>query len=47
MSRSRAAGSLDALAVLGFVLFGGVVLIVANVVVDVLYAFIDPRIRLR
>lgn len=44
---ARAAGSLDALAVLGFVLFGGVVLILANVVVDVLYAFIDPRIRLR
>jgi peptide/nickel transport system permease protein len=43
---ARAAGSLDALAVLGFVLFGGVVLIVANVVVDVLYAVIDPRIRL-
>ncbi len=44
---ARAAGSLDALAVLGFVLFGGVVLIVANLVVDVLYATIDPRIRLR
>ena len=35
-----------ALAVLGFVLFGGVVLIIANLVVDVLYAYIDPRIRL-
>jgi peptide/nickel transport system permease protein len=44
---ARAAGSLDALAVLGFVLFGGVILILANVVVDVLYAFIDPRIRLK
>jgi len=44
---ARAAGSLDALAVLGFVLFGGVVLIVANLVVDVLYAYIDPRIRLQ
>ena len=44
---ARAAGSLDAVAVLGFVLFGGAVLIVANVVVDVLYGFIDPRIRLR
>jgi peptide/nickel transport system permease protein len=43
---ARAAGSLDALAVLGFVLFGGFVLIVANVVVDMLYAVIDPRIRL-
>ena len=44
---ARAAGSLDALAVLGFVLFGGVVLILANLVVDVLYAYIDPRIRLQ
>ena len=44
---ARAAGSLDALAVLGFVLFGGVVLIIANLVVDVLYAYIDPRIRLQ
>jgi peptide/nickel transport system permease protein len=43
---ARAAGSLDAVAVLGFVLFGGAVLIMANIVVDVLYAFIDPRIRL-
>jgi len=43
---ARAAGSLDALAVLGFVLFGGTVMIFANVVVDLLYAFIDPRIRL-
>lgn len=44
---ARAAGSLDALAVLGFVLFSGVVLIVANLVVDLLYAYADPRIRLR
>jgi peptide/nickel transport system permease protein len=44
---ARAAGSLDALAVLGFVLFGGMVLLIANLVVDVLYAYIDPRIRLR
>ncbi len=44
---ARAAGSLDALAVLGFVLFGGLVLLVANLVVDVLYAYVDPRIRLR
>jgi peptide/nickel transport system permease protein len=43
---ARAAGSLDAVAVLGFVLFGGGVLVLANIVVDVLYAMIDPRIRL-
>jgi len=44
---ARAAGSLDALAVLGFVLFGGLVLMLTNVVVDVAYAFVDPRIRLK
>ena len=43
---ARAAGSLDALAVLGFVLFSGLILILANVLVDMLYAVIDPRIRL-
>jgi peptide/nickel transport system permease protein len=42
---ARAAVSLDALAVLGFVLFGGLALMMTNLVVDVLYAFIDPRIR--
>jgi len=44
---ARAAGSLDALAVLGFVLFSGVILVVINLIVDVLYAYADPRIRLR
>ncbi len=43
---AKAAGSLDAVAVLGFVLFGGAVLVLANIVVDVLYAVIDPRIKL-
>jgi peptide/nickel transport system permease protein len=43
---ARAGASLDALAVLGFVLFGGILLTTANLVVDVLYAFLDPRIRL-
>jgi peptide/nickel transport system permease protein len=43
---ARAAGSLDALAVLGFVLFGGAALITTNLVVDMMYAFLDPRIRL-
>lgn len=43
---AKAAGSLDALAVLGFVLFGGLVLVISNMVVDLLYAVIDPRIRM-
>ncbi|MEZ4514664.1 MAG: ABC transporter permease [Chloroflexota bacterium] len=43
---ARAASSLDATAVLAFVLFGGMVLTVANLIVDILYAMVDPRIRL-
>jgi peptide/nickel transport system permease protein len=43
---ARAGGSLDALAVLGFVLFGGILLTTANLAVDLLYALLDPRIRL-
>jgi peptide/nickel transport system permease protein len=41
-----AAANLDVVAVLGFALFNGFILIVANLVVDVLYAVIDPRVRL-
>jgi peptide/nickel transport system permease protein len=36
----------DIPAVLGFALFAGIVYVVANLIVDVMYAFIDPRIRL-
>jgi peptide/nickel transport system permease protein len=43
---AQAAQQLDVVTVLGFALFNGLVLIVANVVVDVLYAVIDPRVRL-
>ncbi len=41
-----AAASLDIITVLGFVLFNATLLIVANLVVDVMYAFLDPRVRL-
>jgi len=41
-----AAANLDVITVLGFALFNGVILILANLVVDVLYAFVDPRVRL-
>ena len=41
-----AAVSLDVLTVLGFVLFTATLLIVTNLVVDVMYAFLDPRVRL-
>ncbi len=43
---AAAAVSLDTLTVLGFVLFNATLLVVANLVVDVLYAVLDPRVRL-
>jgi peptide/nickel transport system permease protein len=43
---AAAAASLDVLTVLGIVLFNASLLIVANLVVDVMYAFLDPRVRL-
>ena len=36
----------DIPAVLGFAIFTGTIFVVANLLVDILYAFIDPRIRL-
>lgn len=43
---ANAAQQLDVITVLGFALFNGFILIAANLVVDVLYAMIDPRVRL-
>jgi peptide/nickel transport system permease protein len=43
---ANAALNFDAVSVLGIALFSGIVLILANLVVDVLYAYLDPRIRL-
>jgi len=47
---ARAAGvggsAPDIPAVLGFALFAAIVYIMANLIVDVLYAYLDPRIRL-
>lgn len=42
----RAATSLDVIAMLGFALFDGFILIIAALVVDIMYAFVDPRVRL-
>lgn len=42
----RAATSLDVVAMLGFALFTGLILIVAALVIDILYALVDPRVRL-
>ncbi len=43
---ATAAAQLDVVTVLGFALFNGIVLILANLAVDVMYAFVDPRVRL-
>jgi ABC-type dipeptide/oligopeptide/nickel transport system permease component len=41
-----AATNLDVVTVLAFTMLTGAILIMANLVVDVLYAYLDPRIRL-
>ncbi len=43
---ANAATQLDIPAVLGFAIFTGLLFIFANLIVDLLYAYIDPRIRL-
>jgi peptide/nickel transport system permease protein len=43
---AAASVQLDVITVLGFALFNGFILIVANLVVDLLYAVVDPRVRL-
>jgi peptide/nickel transport system permease protein len=42
----EAAVNLDIVTVLGFVLFSATLLIIGNLCIDVLYAYIDPRVRL-
>jgi peptide/nickel transport system permease protein len=39
-------GAVDVPAILGFTLFAGIVFIMANLMVDIAYAYLDPRIRL-
>ena len=43
---AQAAASLDVVSVLGITMFSSLVLIVGNLIVDVLYGVVDPRIRL-
>lgn len=43
---AQAALQLDAPSVLGFALFCGVAMVIGNLIVDVLYAYIDPRVKL-
>nr|MDQ3398780.1 ABC transporter permease subunit [Deinococcota bacterium] len=41
---ARAAVQLDYPAILGFALFSAVIVVIGNLVADILYAVIDPRI---
>lgn len=43
---ANAASQLDVITVLGFAMFNGVILVLGNLGVDILYGFIDPRVRL-
>lgn len=43
---ARAAVSLDLLTMLGFTLFNAILAISANLIVDILYGVLDPRVRL-
>ena len=43
---ARAATQLDISSVLMAVLFNGILFVVTNLIVDILYAYIDPRVRL-
>lgn len=40
-----AAANLDVITVLGFMMFSGTVLVVGNLLIDLLYAWMDPRVR--
>ncbi len=43
---AKAALNFDAVSVLGITIFYGALLVIANLVVDIMYAYLDPRIRL-
>lgn len=43
---ARAAQTFDLPALLGYLLFNGVLIVLANLIVDLMYAYIDPRVRL-
>ncbi len=44
---AAAALSLDVLTMLGYALFTAILFVVANLVVDIMYGFLDPRVRLQ
>jgi peptide/nickel transport system permease protein len=43
---AQAALNFDAISVLGVTIFDGLLLVLANLVVDVMYSLLDPRVRL-
>ena len=43
---ANAAANLDFSAILGFALYFAVLLVIVNLVVDLLYAYLDPRVKL-
>jgi peptide/nickel transport system permease protein len=43
---AMAAQQFDLPALLGYLLFNGFLIVIANLIVDIMYAFIDPRVRL-
>ncbi|MEJ2734586.1 MAG: ABC transporter permease [Anaerolineae bacterium] len=43
---AEAAQNLDVLTAVAFTMFSAVLLVVANLVIDILYGFLDPRVRL-
>ena len=43
---AEAAQQLDVVTTLGFAIFNGLILIFMNLIIDVLYGVIDPRVRL-
>jgi peptide/nickel transport system permease protein len=43
---ASAAVQLDVITVLAFVLLTGLIMLVSNLIVDITYAFLDPRVRL-
>ena len=43
---AQAAQNLDVLTIVAFTMFSAVLLIAANLVIDILYGFLDPRVRL-
>lgn len=43
---AQAAGNLDWASIMGFTLITAVIYVIANLIVDIMYAFLDPRVRL-